>query len=97
MTEEYLKKFDRMNFLDKEIHKLEYDILPGIKLKAENAFNEKIEAQTVLDGEKFDLNAAYELFQRLKHKLAEMIQRVIETLASFMVMALGLLFLAVTI
>lgn len=32
-----------------------------------------------------------------KHKLVEMIQRVIETLASFMVMALGLLFLAVTI
>lgn len=32
-----------------------------------------------------------------RHKLAEMIQRVIETLASFMVLALGLLFLAATI
>ena len=32
-----------------------------------------------------------------KHKLAEMIQRVIETLASFVVMALGLLLLIVTI
>jgi len=71
LTEEYLQKFDRMKFLNKEIEKLEYDILPGLKEKTEKAFDE-VEAQTVLDGEKFDLNAAYDLFKKLKLKLAKM-------------------------
>ena len=72
LTEEYLKKFDRMHFLDNEIHKIEYDILPGLKGKAEKAFGNKEETQAVLDGEKFDLNAAYKLFNDLKLKLAQM-------------------------
>ena len=72
LTEEYLKKFDRMKFLNKEIEKLEYDILPGLKEKTEKAFDDRIETQTILDGEKFDLNAAYDLFKKLKLKLAKM-------------------------
>lgn len=72
LTEEYLKKFDRMQFLDKEIHKVEYDILPGLKDKAEKAFDDKLYSQTVLDGEKFNLNATHKLFKRLRLKLAQM-------------------------
>ena len=72
LTEEYLKKFDRMEFLDKEINKAEYDVLPGLKEKAEKAFDENVGSQTILDGEKFDLNAAQSLFRNLKLKLAQM-------------------------
>lgn len=71
LTDEYLKKFERLEFLDKEIHKLEYDIMPQIKGKVDGVFS-KSDAQTVLDGEKFDLNAALNLFKRLKAKLAVM-------------------------
>lgn len=72
LTEEYLKKFDRMEFLDKEINKIDYDVLPGLKNKAEKAFDDNAATQTVLDGEKFDLNAAQSLFRRLKMKLTQM-------------------------
>ena len=72
LTEEYLKKFDRMNFLDKEIEKIEYKILPGLKDKIEKAFDDKIQTQITLDGESFDLNATYDLFKKLKSKLNEM-------------------------
>ncbi len=72
LTEEYLKKFDRMNFLEKEINKIDYDILPGLKDKAEKAFDDKAKTQTVLDGEKFDLNAVHKLYERLKLRLAQM-------------------------
>ena len=61
-----------MKFLNKEKEKLEYDILPGLKEKTEKAFDDRIETQTILDGEKFDLNAAYDLFKKLKLKLAKM-------------------------
>ena len=30
LTEEYLKKFDRMEFLDKEIHRIEYEVIPEL-------------------------------------------------------------------
>ncbi len=72
ITEEYLKKFDRMEFLNKEIHKVEYELLPDLKDKAEKAFEEKTTVQTVIDGDEFDLNSAYRMFKRLKIKLAGM-------------------------
>ena len=72
LTEEYLKKFNRMNFLDKEIEKIEYKILPGLKGKIEKVFDDKIQTQITLDGESFDLNSTYDLFKKLKSKLSEM-------------------------
>lgn len=60
-----------LKVLDKEIHKLEYEILPGIKSKSENAFI-KAGTQTVLDGETYDLNAALGLFRKLGLKLQQM-------------------------
>jgi len=72
LTQQYLKKFERMNYLEEEIDKIEYDILPELRDKAEKAFDNNTETQTILDGEKFDLNAAYDLFKRLKAKAAQM-------------------------
>jgi len=40
LTEEYLKKFDRMKFLDKEIHRIEYEVIPELKKKVESFFQE---------------------------------------------------------
>ena len=72
LTDEILKKFERMKFLDKEINKIRYDNLPKLKDKGLSVFDDKKDAQTVIDGEKFDLNSVYRLYERLRSKLSQM-------------------------
>ena len=71
LTEEYMRKFDRMNFLDKEINRIEYELLPRLKNNAEQAFDDKKDYQAVIDGKTFDLNAVHSLYKQLKQKLTE--------------------------
>ncbi len=69
LTEDYLKKFDRMNFLNKEIHRIEYEVIPELKKKVESFFKET--EQATLEN-KPDLNQVAEIMRKNKCNLKQM-------------------------
>jgi len=68
LTEEYLKRFERMKFLDKEIRRIEYEIIPELKKKVESFFQNSLQSAL----EKPDLNQIAEIMNKNKCDLKQM-------------------------